>query len=485
MKLLVSLLLCGAGAPAQSSLRGTVTDPSGASVPGAAVRLASTTGTKHARTGETGEFSFPHLAPGRYSLQVTAEGFAPTRQDLVIDGAAVADVRLAIQPTPQSIRVEGRSGHVSTEPDSNGSSVVLGERQIAALSDDPDELALELQALAGPAPGPDGGQVFIDGFTGGNLPPKSAIREVRINSNPFAPELDRPGFSRVDIFTKAGSESLHGQALTSQNTAALDTRNPLVAQKPPYRSQLYSVDVAGPLRKNKASFTLDVQERKIADNGIILAATPNGPLNQTFPAPQSRTAVSPRVDYAIDGRNNLTVRYQRIWNGLDNQGVGGFNLPSQAYHEAQREQTAQITETATMNPRLITETRFQYLRSTIWDAAASDAPAIDVVGAFSAGGAPVGESGNVTGNWEASSLTIYTAGKHTLKWGARLRDARLTDTSRNNFAGTFTFYSLAQYQAGSPAQFSRNAPTSRSATVCATKRRAISAAILISRRVRR
>ena len=133
-----------------------------------------------------------------------------------------------------------------------------------------------MQALAGPAPGPDGGQVYIDGFTGGNLPPKSAIREVRINSNPFAPEFDRPGFARVDIFTKAGSDSFHGQALTSQNGDALDTRNPLLARKPPYRSQLYSIDLAGPLRRNKASFTFDLQERKIGDNAAILATTPAG-----------------------------------------------------------------------------------------------------------------------------------------------------------------------------------------------------------------
>jgi hypothetical protein len=374
-----------------------------------------------------------------------------------VDGAAVCDVRLAIQTAPQSIRVEGRTGRVNTEPEGNGSAVAMGQRQIAALSDDPDELALELQALAGPAPGPDGGQVYIDGFTGGNLPAKSAIREVRINSNPYGPEYDRPGFARVDIFTKAGSESLHGEAMTSQNGDALDTRNPLAGQKPPYRSQLYGLDIAGPLRKNKASFTFDLQERKIADNAVILATQPSGPIDQTFPAPQSRTAVSPRGDYAIDDRNNLTVRYQQIWNGLDNQGVGSFSLASQAYQETQREQTAQITETATLNPRLVTETRFQYLRSVLWDTAASVAPAVDVVGAFFGGGAPIGDSGSVTGNWEASSITIYSAGKHTVKWGGRVRDARLTDTSRNNFAGTYTFYTLAQYEAGAPAQFSRNA----------------------------
>ena len=263
----------------------------------------------------------------------------------------------------------------------------------------------------------------------------------------------------MDIFTKAGSDSLHGQALTSQNGDALDTRNPLVAQQPPYRSQLYNIDLAGPLRKNKASFTLDVQERKIGDNAYILATTPDGKINQTEPTPSSRTAVSPRVDYALSDRNNLTVRYQQIWNGLDNQGVGNFNLPSQAYHETQSEQTAQITDSATLSPRLITETRFQYLRSTDWAIAANNAPAINVVGAFTGGGAPIGDSGSVTGNWEASSLTIYSAGKHTLKWGARVRDARLTDTSRNNFEGTFTFYTLAQFAAGTPAQFSRNTGT--------------------------
>ncbi len=457
MRLPVALLLCAAVAWAQSSLRGMVTDPSGAAVPNAAVELAGPGGGKHARTDIAGQYSFARLAPGKYVVKVTAKGFAAVRGNLAIDGAAVCDVRLAIQAAPQSISVEGRTGRLGTEPDSNGSSIVIGERQIAALSDDPDELALELRALAGPAPGPDGGQLYIDGFTGGTLPSKSSIREVRINSNPFAPEFDRPGFARVDVFTKAGSDSLHGQAMTSQNSGALDTRNPLVAQKPPFRSQLYGVDIAGPLRKNKASFTFDLQERKIGDNALILATTPGGVLDGTFPAPSSRTAVSPRVDYALSDRNNLTVRYQQIWNGLDNLGVGNFNLPSQAYHETQREQTAQITETASLNSRVITETRFQYLRSTVWDTADSDSPAIDVVGEFSGGGAPVGVSGNVTGNWEASSITIYSAGKHTLKWGARARDARLTDTSRNNFAGTFTFYTLAQFEAGTAAQFSRNA----------------------------
>ena len=455
--LFVAVALSAAQAWAQGSLRGTVTDPSGSAVPDAAVAIAGPGGEKQVRTDIAGHYSFPRLASGRYLLRVTARGFAVVRKrDLAIDGAAVFDARLAIQTAPQTIDVQARTGRVNAEPDSNGSAVVMRERQIAALSDDPDELALELQALAGPAPGPNGGQFYIDGFTGGTLPSKSSLREVRINSNPFSPEYDRPGFAHVDIFTKAGSDSLHGQAMTQQNGDALNTRNPLLTQKPPYRAQMYGIDIAGPLWKNKASFTVDLQERKVADNAFILATTPDGVLNQTLPAPQSRTAASPRVDYALNSRNNLTVRYQQIWNGLDNQGVGDFNLASRAYRETQREQTAQITETATVSPRAISETRFQYLRSALWDAAGNGAPAVDAIGEFFGGGAPVGDSGNATGNWEASNITIYSAGKHTLKWGARGRESRLTDTSRNNFDGTFTFYTLAQYEVGMPAQFSRN-----------------------------
>ena len=65
-------------------------------------------------------------------------------------------------------------------------------KELAALSDDPDELSQELQAMAGPGAGSSGGQIYIDGFTGGNLPPKSSIREVRINANPFSPDTIVP-----------------------------------------------------------------------------------------------------------------------------------------------------------------------------------------------------------------------------------------------------------------------------------------------------
>jgi hypothetical protein len=488
---MVALLLCLALsvslalAQETASLRGTVTDPFGAVVPGALVQLRGSGHQQRARTGDTGQYWFRTLAPGRYHVRISARGFATVeKKDLLIEQPRFFDTQLVIQTEKQVIQVEDGLRHVSAEPQSNGGAVLLGQKQIGILSDDPDELAMQLQALAGPTPGPNGGEVFIDGFTAGSLPPKSSIREVHINQNPFSPEYDRPGFGRIEIFTRAGSDFFHGQAQAQYNGDWLNSRNPLLTQstRPPYQNLSYGLDVAGPVRRNKASFTLAAERRAIHDNGLILATELGSdlnpaPLNQAVPAPQWRTSVSPRLDYALNARNTLVVRYQDLRNGLDNLGVGDFNLASRAYNERQTEQTAQVTETAMMSRRAINETQFQFARSGVRDTAHNAAPGLDVRGAFFGGGASIGESGTSTSRWELTNLSRFTRNRHALQWGGRVRQSSLDDTSRSNFAGTFTFFTLAQYQktlelqqagysaaqiaqmGAGPSQFSMNAGT--------------------------
>ncbi|HLK65433.1 MAG TPA: carboxypeptidase regulatory-like domain-containing protein [Bryobacteraceae bacterium] len=468
------LFVCLAAAWGQDapSLSGTVTDPSGAALPGAVVQLRGPGGEKGAVTGDSGRYSFMALKPGKYQIRLTAKNFsAVQKKDLAIDRAKVVDVQMAIQADAQVIRVEDALGGVRTDPDSNRSAVILGTRQIGELSDDPDELALQLQALAGPAPGPDGGQFYVDGFVAGGLPPKSAIREVRINANPFSPEYDKPGFGRVEIFTKPGSDSFHGQAFGMFDNQLLNARNPLLTQqaRPPYQVVLEGLSLSGPLQKKRASFSFDTEHREVHDNALVLATTLDAnlnpvPISQAIASPQSRTALSPRLDYTINAKNTLVVRYQDIQANSDNQGVGDFNLASRAYNERQTERLMQATETAVLSPRSMNETRFQFLRSTDQDITNNAVPSIVVLGAFNAGGPPGRNSGVVTNAWELTNISTYTLKRHTLKWGGRVRQTLLADTSLNNFSGTFTFFTLAQYQAtlalhGGASQFSLNAGT--------------------------
>jgi len=472
LALLLSLASAWPQAPS-ASLRGTVTDPSGAVVPGALIQLRGPGRQLRTRTGGTGQYAFPALARGMYQIRVTARGFSIMQKNsFAVGPASVFDVQMAIRGEAQVIDVDDQLRRVTTDADSNGSAVVMRERQIGVLSDDPDELALQLQTLAGPAPGPNGGQMYIDGFTGGNLPPKSSIREVRINSNPFSPEYDQPGFARVEIFTKPGSDAIRGQAFAQYAGRALNSRNPLLAQstRPPFDTQFYGFNLSGPLARNKASFTLDAEARRIHEDAFILATTLDGDenpvkINQAVPTPQSRYSVSPRLDFAITPKNTLVVRYQNLRIGLDNQGVGDFNLASRAYNETQTEHAVQITETAVVSPRAVNEMRFQYLRAATRDTANSAAPVIDVLGEFTGGGATAGNSSTLTNNGELTNTTAYIGAKHTLKWGGRVRQSRLADVSVSNFAGTFTFYTLDQYRStlaqlgAGPSQFSRNAGT--------------------------
>src|SRR5205823_5704951 len=121
------------------------------------------------------------------------------------------NLQLKVAATLQELTVDENARlAVSTDPSSNASAVVLRGSDLDALSDDPEDLQADLQALAGPSAGPNGGSIYIDGFSGGELPAKDSIREIRINQNPFSPEYDKLGYGRIEIFTKPGTDKFHG-----------------------------------------------------------------------------------------------------------------------------------------------------------------------------------------------------------------------------------------------------------------------------------
>ncbi len=80
--------------------------------------------------------------------------------------------------------------------------------------------------------------------------------------------------------------------------------------------------------------------------------------------PQTRMTIAPRLDYTINDKNTLVARYQNTRIGQDDNGVGGYNLLSQAYNTTNQENTVQLTETMVISPKAINETRFQYQHVT-------------------------------------------------------------------------------------------------------------------------
>src|SRR6476646_2090307 len=263
------LIACSGALFAQAPtghLRGQIVDQTGAVIPGAAVTVKNSSGLVVSATSDgAGAYDVKNLAPGKYTVSVTAKGFAPAAREVEIAAGQMkqVDIPMVILVKEESIDVQSDAAKVSTSSDNNASSVVISGKDLDALSDDPDELQSELQALAGPSAGPNGGQIYIDGFTGGQLPPKSSIREIRVNQNPFSAQYDKLGYGRIEILTKPGSDKLHGQFFFNDNNSIFNSRNPFVhTAKPSYNTYMLDGNLGGPINK-KASFFIDASRRNI------------------------------------------------------------------------------------------------------------------------------------------------------------------------------------------------------------------------------
>jgi hypothetical protein len=441
-------LVSASAQQSSATLRGKVVDELGGIIIGATVTATDAAGVaKTATTDEQGNYVFSSLAPGRYTIRVAQEGFAPY-ENAAVDAqpGRTEPLNITLNPTIEQEQVTVMAeAPVSTEPDSNADALVLRGKDLEALPDDPDDLMDALQALAGPSSGADdAAQIYIDGFTGGRLPPKESIREIRINRNPFSAEYDRLGYGRVEIFTKPGTDQFHGQGFFNFNDEALNSRLPFAATRAPYQSRRFGGNLSGPIVKKKASFFFDFEKRDIDDNSVVQAIILDPSLNitnfnQTILTPSRLTSVSPRLDYQINQTNTLVARYTFERRTNQNTGVGGFSLPPLAFNTASTQQTVQATETAVINKKIINETRFQYERERTNNQGGTFAPDINVLDAFMTGGAQSALSFNNEDNFEIQNYTSWTMGTHSFKAGARLRDDRLRDVSQQNFAGTFTF----------------------------------------------
>src|SRR5229473_1810617 len=445
------------------SLRGQVTDPSGAAVAGATVAVLPAEGTSStATTNRDGIFEVKPLAPGKYTVQVFAPGFAQfSVQDVAIAAGSpmVLNVHLAIQEQQERVIVSESTTQLDTSGGSNANSLTLKGKDLEALSDDPDELQDELTALAGPSAGPNGGQIYIDGFTAGQLPPKSSIREIRINQNPFSAEYDKLGYGRIEVFTKPGTDKYHGQFSVEGNSSGMNSRNPFLHVDPvthvdpfqPYDSVIYMGNIGGPINK-KASFFFNVQRCNIDEIAVVNTPTldPNTlnqiQLSESVPNPRTRTNISPRIDYQIGTNNTLTARYQFYRDTQQNAGVGGSTLPEAGYDTTSCEHTFQIRDTQILGSKIVNETRFQYLRENSRQTPLSTLPSINVQGAFSGGGSNAGAQTNHQDHYELQNYTSMSLGKNFLKFGGRLRAVHEIDTSSAGFNGSFTFPDLNTYQ---------------------------------------
>ena len=368
------------------------------------------------------------------------------------------DIKLTIAVEKEQVTVAGQNEQVGLGADQNANATIIRGSALDALSDDPNELQSELQALAGPAAGPNGGEIYIDGFAGGKIPPKSSILEIRVNQDPFSAAYDRIGYGRVEIITKPGSQKFRGSISAGGNPSAVNTANPLVSNQPSYYQYTITGDVSGPIRKNAAfyfnGFRMIFENQNIVDALNPADLTAN--IREAVAAPVDTLSVNPRIDVQLSSKNTLTLRDSFYRTSLTGQDVGTLNLPSQAASILSEENALQLGETYLVNAQFVNETHFQWGHIVNNQQAANVMPAVTVQGAFTSGGNSAGSERDTQNSFELQNYSTETKGNQTLRFGTRLRLLDDTSFSTTGQNGTYTFDTVAAYQAGQPSQYSAN-----------------------------
>ncbi len=450
-----------AAAAAVGTLRGHITDQTGALIPGAAVTITNATGetVNTVKADSAGAYEVRGLAPGTYIVKADFAGFALFQSSAITLAAGQSkrvDIAMAVQVEQQNVTVTDESPTVNVEASGNANSIVLKGKDLDALSDDPDELSNELSALAGPSAGPNGGQIFIDGFSGGQLPPKSAIREIRINQNPFSAEYDRLGYGRIEILTKPGTDKLHGQFFIQGNDNAFNTGNPFTQTIPSYYSYQYNGSVSGAISKSSSYFVS--AERRNTDNvntwlipDAVLPDSSGSFINVpnysvSLSNPRIRNNASARIDWQLGAKNTFTVRYG-FWSESEHGNLSAGSLGTAATHEANTEHNVQMSDAIVINDHMVNESRFQFERQNENHYPDSTARTVTVQGDFTDGGYTGQTSRDHATRLEFQNLTTISHGAHAIKFGTRMRDGREANYTTNNYNGAFSFDSYERYLA--------------------------------------
>lgn len=458
------------GSAASASLSGEVTDPSGARIPHASIHIHGNTVDRDAFTNATGGFALS-LPDGSYTITVHAPGFRSLSREMRLGQGDHRNLefRLSIDAHEEIISVDPLAGAADKQ-----SSLNLSGDQLEILSSDPETLRQQLIVMAGGGEGIDAPQFVVDGFTNAQVPPKSAIRAVHFNNDPYSAVYDRPGFGRVEIETRAGGSQLHGMLDVGGTSNALNSGNPFLNSvgpvtppPPPYYQLLFRGNVGGPIGKN-TSYFVGGNTSELQNNAIVNAVNPlalQSILSAPVPNPVRDDDYSFRLDHRFSPANQINGRYEFHRTHQDNAAVGLLVLPTEGYTSNSTTQTLQFGDNEIFNPKIVNDVRFQYIRTRLNQDPNSTLPTIIVEGAFSGGGSPTQLLHDNQDQYELQENLSIDRGSHFIRTGLRYRFFRDSNDSRAGYNGEYIYPDIASYP-NTPTQY--NYTTGQSSAVVST-----------------
>jgi hypothetical protein len=437
--------------------RGQIVDPAGAGVTAAKVTLTDAGKSVRVVTSDKeGHFVFENVTTGSHDIVVAADSFATYEEKVSIPAASVDGFKIRLEVAALKSEVEVRAGHrgLSIEADENANAVVLRGDVIKRLPQNQEQLEQVLQRMAGALA--NAIELSVNGVKGGKMPPTATIKEIRINSNPFAAAYHDPGSVRIEIETKGGEDRKQGGLFFTYRNSALDARNAFSLDKPPleYRDfgGYWSSKLFGP-----RSFIFGYFERRAHDEANIISANlANGLFAGSVPALGRNSLLDLRADFRPSDRHVISLLYDLNHNRGQGQGVTNIDLPERAYGSRATEQTWQVSVRSILSPKVVNEALLKFGREHKDSAANIGAAAIEVAGAFNSGGAQCCPERSANQRFSFADNLSFSAGRHLIKTGVSVEGVRVNDYSERNFGGTFLFSGLTSYRLNNPILFTVN-----------------------------
>jgi len=494
------------GAAAQESIQygsisGRVEDPSGAIMQGAKVtsRQKATNISSTLLTDKDGRFRFPYLSVGDYEITVQTPGFAEfTRSVNVRIGSAfelpivlsVAASQSKVEVSAQADLLEAaRTQIAGTVSQAEVNSLPLNGRNfldlallvpgVSPTNTASNQLFAETSAVPGQGISVSSQRNFsnsfiIDGLSNnddaagltGASYGLDVVNEFQVVTSGGQAEFGRALGGYINMVSRSGSNTLHGDAYFYLKNQRFNAANPLAQIALPITQAQYGASLGGPILHDRTFYFVNFEQRELNQSGLTTispanVATINARLASVgYPGPQISTGIysNPvhnstvfgKVDHHFSDTDQASVRYSLYQvTATNSRGAGGLSAPTASANLNDTDQTIAVSNIVTLSPRLVNETHAQFTNSNL-KAPPSDpvGPAVSISGVASFGtlsGSPTGRTNKLA---EGVDNLSYQAGPHAIRVGVDFLYNDDVITFPRTYRGSYSFSSLANFLSG-------------------------------------
>jgi hypothetical protein len=489
MALAISTTVFAQSQAINASIEGTVVDDQGAVLPGVTVTVTNldTGDTRIVVTNENGLYRAPLLPLGSYRVNAELQGFKRFEQTGIALSAgrtAVIDITLSVGAIAETITVTADAPLVDSGRIELGRTLTEAEIKTLPLTSrnpynfvllQPGVVGFENQEFGVPRIQSNGALVRVNyQIDGSNNTQKDRaglrqmpmsevmIREVKVVTTGYAPEFGQTMGIIYNAITPSGTNTIKGQGsyrLQRRPFAAYPFFTQTRIEKPPTEVNVYTVDVGGPIRRDRTHFFVGYEhtERDLSGGRVIRIAPANQAalgLNEPayMPAALNTEFAIGKVDHQLSQNNRMSVRYIFFDNLIPNNVGGGLTSVQRGTDFSDRQHSTAAQVISTLRPTLLNELRVQFAtraQGRVPGSAAGTGPAINIANVANFGGPIAGSSDAgfaFTQNvFQVNDNITYIRGDHAYKFGFDIQNVADTRTSTAN--QLYTFSSVANYLA--------------------------------------